>query len=123
MATDAPAPGGMFTDVPTGDIQNVLDNMADYGMVAPSDMLRLQTAANADIELRRRTSSLENMTFRDAVVDAHTALVGIMSDLTTGSSRRSLKEIFMYENRLRGFGFLLIALGLCGMAADLITSS
>lgn len=115
MATEAPTP--------FGDVQTVLDTMADYGMVAPSDMMRLQRAANADIEMRRRTSSLENMTFRDAVVDAHNALVGIMSDLTTGSTRRSLKEIFTHENRLRGFGFLLIALGLCGMAADLITSS
>lgn len=103
--------------------QDMLDSAAEYGMVAPSDMLRLQAAANEDVETRRREASLEKMTFRDAVVDAHSALVGIMGDMTTRSEGKGLKEIFVQDNRLRGLGFLLIGLGLCGMAADLITSA
>lgn len=114
---------GAFAGVRPGEVQGMLDNLADYGMVAPSDMMRLQRAANADIDTRKRESSLDSLTFQGAVVDAHSALVGIMSDLTTGSDRKSLKDIFVYENRLRGLGFLLIGLGLCGMVADLVASA
>lgn len=97
--------------------------MAGYGMTSPPDMLKLQAGANEEIASRRRASSLDAMTFRDAVVDAHTALVGVMGDLTQGSERRSLKEIFVHENRLRGLGFLCIALSLVGLFADYIVSS
>lgn len=121
MASLSPTPS--TPRVPTRDVQSMLDSAGEYGLVSPSDMLRLQTAANTDIDERRRASALENMTFRDAVVDAHTAFVGIMGDLTTGSDRRGLKDIFVYENRLRGLGFLLIALSLVGLFADYIVSA
>lgn len=126
MASLAPTPSptpNPFVGVPTDQVQTALNNMADFGMVSPSNMLALQNAANKDIEERRRASSIDAMTFRDAVVDAHDALVGVMGDLTQGSDRRSLKEIFVYENRLRGLGFLLIALSLVGLFADYIVSS
>jgi hypothetical protein len=122
--TPTPTPAPALADVAdAAGIQKMLDRVSENGMVAPSAMMGLQTAANEAIARRRQANSLDALTFRDVVVDAHEALTGIWDDLGGGSTRTSLKDILAYENRLRGLGFFFVALALVGLMADYIMSA
>lgn len=84
-------------------------------LTTPSQLVDLQAQANATLDQRRAKSRVAATTFSTAVQDAAEALVGIPSDLLGHSERRSLAAIFAHEDRLRGLGVLLMAVGAAGL--------
>ena len=91
-----------------------------YGITPSADLMTLQQRANADAQRAEKRSELSALTYDTALADAQEALVGITGDLSGGSDRRSLKEILVHENRLRGLGILLISLALIGLFVDYV---
>jgi hypothetical protein len=91
-----------------------------FGIATAQDIMRLQADANARSESQVRSSSLAELTFDEAVGDAHEALTGLVDDVSGTTDRRSLRDMLLFENRLRGLGVLLIGLALVGILVDLI---
>lgn len=82
--------------------------------------MALQRQANTQAEAAYTRSSLQSLSYEQAVGDAHDALVGIMHDLSGASDRTSLWDILTYKDRMRGLGFLLVALAMVGLVADYV---
>ena len=80
----------------------------------------MQNDANATSAQRVRDSSLATFTYAQALDDAAEAITGIVADVYGNTERTSLKDIFVYKNRLRGLGVLLVALALVGLLIDAI---
>ena len=89
-----------------------------YGLTPSKTIMDMQKEANAEAVRSYKTSSLSNITYATAVDDAQDALVGLMADLSGTTERHSLKDMLMHKDRMRGLGFLLIALALVGLVAD-----
>ena len=93
---------------------------AQFGITPPDTIMALQNDANAASAQRVRDSSLAAFTYTQALDDASEALTGIVADVYGNTSRTTLKDIFVYKNRLRGLGILLVALALAGLLIDAI---
>lgn len=97
--------------------------MRSYGITPAADLMRVQQQANEAAERQYRRSSLASLTFETAVSDAREALVGLTADLAGTTERQSLKDMLMYEDRMRGLGILFIALALAGLVVDFVMTT
>lgn len=99
---------------------NMFDAYDVYGITSAQDMMRLQEEADAEARRAAARSSLAELSYSRAVTDASEALTGVMGDLAGTSDRRSLRAILTHQDRMRGLGFLLIALALAGLVTDYV---
>lgn len=98
-----------------------MDNrLFSYGLTSSADLMKLQEKANTEARKAHERSGLSSLTYDTAFADAHEALVGLTEDLSGATDRRSLKEMLVYQDRLRGLGVLLIALALVGLFVDYV---
>lgn len=98
-----------------------MDNrLFSYGIVSSADLVALQEKANTDARKSEERAGLSALTYDTAFDDAHEALVGLTQDLAGATERRSLKEMLVHKDRLRGLGILLIALALVGLFVDYV---
>lgn len=95
-----------------------MDRVLGYGMASPQDVAALQKRANDDARQQYARSSLSGLSADVVAKDAGEALTGLMADLTGTTERRSLADMLMYKDRMRGLGVLLIVLALVGMVVD-----
>lgn len=113
----------MTTCLPTRSFLNLcvpkgMDALLSYGLAPSRDIVQLQTEANAQAEEAYARSTLRTLSYDEALEDAREALVGLTADLTGATERRSLGDMLMHGDRLRGLGILLIGLALVGMFVD-----
>ena len=66
---------------------------------------------------------MSSLTLATAVEDAREAVVGCIADLYGNTPRTSLAQIFLYRDRLRGLGVLLIAVSLVGLFVEITRDS
>lgn len=90
-----------------------------YPMMSSADVIRLQEQQNAIEQSHRRADELQNITLKRFWQDVGNAIDGCMHDLLV-VRKVSLAQAFGAPARLRGFGFLFVALGLAGLMACLI---
>lgn len=95
-------------------LNSAMNAMATPAMVAraEADRQKAQTA-------REEAAGIANATLATALRDAGEALVGIPADLY-GPRPASLARVFTRNDRLRGVGVLLVALGAVGLLLDLM---
>ena len=87
-------------------------------MVSAEDIIRLQQQKNDVQQAQWKADELENLTLRRFWSDIGGALDGCMHDLLV--TRAPLAQAFASPPRLRGFGFLLLAIGLFGLLSCLV---
>ena len=88
-------------------------------MLSSADLIRLQEEKNSVEEAQRNADELQNLTLRKFWQDIGAAIQGSMHDLLV-VRHLPLSQVFCAPPRLRGFGFLLIALGLSGLLSCLV---
>lgn len=80
------------------------------GLATSEDIKTYQDAANAKAEADSKIVT----DWKDLLADVQEALLGIPADIMGQTERRSLRDILMHENRLRGLGVLLVTLAIMG---------
>lgn len=95
-----------------------MDALLSYGLTPSRDIARLQTEANTEAEAAYARSALRKLSYEEAMEDAREALVGLTADLSGATERRSLGDMLLHGDRLRGLGILLIGLALVGLFVD-----
>lgn len=79
-------------------------------LATSKDLMELQKRANEDSRRRRVDASWRGLTIRRAVGDAGEAIFGTMADLHGNAPRVSAWDLLTRNDRLRGFGVLLIVM-------------
>ena len=90
-----------------------------YPVMSSAELMRLQDEQNAVQDAQRTADELRNLTLRRFWQDIGGAVQGSMHDLLV-VRHVSLAEVFCSPPRLRGFGFLLLVLGLGGLLSCLV---
>ena len=90
-----------------------------YPMATSADLIRMQQQQNDIAAFKRDAEQLRNLTLRRFWQDIGNAIDGCMHDVLVERSV-SLKDAFAGPARLRGFGFLLIVIGLGGLLSCLV---
>lgn len=83
-------------------------------MMRSDTLMQLQTTANREERVRRRNASIQGLTWSTAYQDMCDAITGIIGDMHGTSSRKSVRDILMHENRLRGLGIALVVAAVVG---------
>ena len=88
-------------------------------MVSSAELIRLQQQQNDLQQAKHEADKLQNLTLRRYWQDIANAVDGCVHDILVEPSV-SLQGAFASPPRLRGFGFLLIAVALAGLLSSLV---
>lgn len=83
-------------------------------MVRSDALMQLQESENRKEDRRMRRASLQGLTWDVGLEDMRDAVTGILGDLHGTSPRKSVTDILMHGNRLRGLGIAMVVAALVG---------
>lgn len=118
--TPDPLPPWALQTVIKGPVPSRADRMLEYGMTSSEDIQKMQRHENARAARALRRSEVSSLTLDVAVEDAKNALTGILTDLAGGGPRKSIPDVFLHHDRLRGLGVLCMTLAVTGIIIDFI---
>ena len=114
---DPPAPNAL--DLPM--VQNP-DDVITPGISAkrPDQILAQQRAQNDTLYKKYQTSRLQNLTLRQLLADSGDALSCLFKEISGNERPVPLSRVVTQNNRLRGWGFLLLAVSASGLLIDAV---
>lgn len=65
-------------------------------------------------------AKIRNMSLRTSLQEVGTTVQGLWEDLFHNTDPKSLKELFIVDNRCRGLGLILVGLSLSGLIVDAV---
>lgn len=84
--------------------------------------MQLQEAERRQESARVHRSSVWGMSWMTALEDVREAVTGIFGDMYGSGTRKSVQDIMMHGDRLRGLGIVLIIIALTGCAIQGVLS-
>jgi hypothetical protein len=86
----------------------------------PNQILAEQRAQNDTLYKKYQTSRVQNLTLRQLLADSGDALSCLFKEVLGNQKPVPLSQVVTQNNRLRGWGFMLLAVSASGLLIDAV---